>query len=77
MVGGIISISVEERKDEPDNGEDVLEGVRMAGLRSSERCLRLGLKIRWEVGEAGAGKRIKVGEEMNTSSLALVSPSAS
>lgn len=39
----------------------------------SERVLRLGLKVRWEIGEAGAGGGWKAGEVMDTSSFQLVS----
>jgi mediator of RNA polymerase II transcription subunit 14 len=39
----------------------------------SERELRLGLNVKWEIGEAGAGGGLKAGEVMDSTALRLVS----
>jgi mediator of RNA polymerase II transcription subunit 14 len=51
----------------------MLGEIRNAGMMPAERVLRLGLGVKWEIGEAGGGGGLKAGDVMNSTSLHIVS----
>jgi mediator of RNA polymerase II transcription subunit 14 len=73
LVGGILSVTLGEDSSPADQKTGLLAEIRDVGMVPSERALRLGLNVKWEIGEAGAGGGLKVGEVMDSTALRLVS----
>jgi mediator of RNA polymerase II transcription subunit 14 len=73
LVGGILSVTLGEDLSPADHKTGLLAEIRDVGMVPSERELRLGLNVKWEIGEAGAGGGLKAGEVMDSTALRLVS----
>ncbi|RSH89438.1 mediator complex subunit [Saitozyma podzolica] len=71
LVGGILSVTLGEDLSPADHKTGLLAEIRDVGMVPSERELRLGLNVKWEIGEAGAGGGLKAGEVMDSTALRL------
>ncbi|WWD22838.1 hypothetical protein CI109_107332 [Kwoniella shandongensis] len=67
MVGGILSISLDETSAVQNEVETLLGGLSSGGMKPSERVLNLNLGVKWEIGEIGVGGGLKVGDLMDGS----------
>lgn len=71
--GATLTISLAELNDPEDEADILRREISACDGPITERVLRLGLKVQWEIGEGGQGGGWKAGEKMDTSSLRLVS----
>jgi mediator of RNA polymerase II transcription subunit 14 len=71
MLGATITISIGELQTAATGMEEIQKAIAECDNTPSERLLRLGLKVRWEIGEAGAGGGWKTGDVRDESSLQL------
>ena len=74
LVGGTLSITLEETEAKDERLEDLTRNITVGDDEPSERVLKLGLSVKWEAGEGGAGGGIKVGDMMDPTGLRIVSP---
>ncbi|EIW73135.1 hypothetical protein TREMEDRAFT_37169 [Tremella mesenterica DSM 1558] len=69
-VGGVITIGLDESPPSVDEKVmSMLGSFRTIGMNAKERVLNLRLSIKWEIGEAGTGGPLRLGDRMNTSSI--------
>jgi mediator of RNA polymerase II transcription subunit 14 len=69
MLGGTVTISIGEA-DKTKTGEDELrQAISECDNVPSERVIPLGLKVKWEIGEAGVGGGWKAGDSKDTSAI--------
>jgi mediator of RNA polymerase II transcription subunit 14 len=71
MLGATITISIGELQTAATGMEEIQKAIAECDNTPSERLLRLGLKVRWEIGEAGVGGGWKSGDVRDESSLQL------
>jgi mediator of RNA polymerase II transcription subunit 14 len=71
MLGATITISLGELSTPRTGVEELQQAIAECDNAPSERLLRLALRVRWEVGEAGVGGGWKAGEIRDETSLQL------
>lgn len=71
MLGATITISIGELQTAATGMDEIQKAIAECDNTPSERLLRLGLKVKWEIGEAGVGGGWKAGEIRDESSLQL------
>jgi mediator of RNA polymerase II transcription subunit 14 len=71
MLGAIITISIGELQTAATGMEEIQKAIAECDNTPSERLLRLGLKVRWEIGEAGVGAGWKAGDVRDETRLQL------
>jgi mediator of RNA polymerase II transcription subunit 14 len=71
MLGATITISIGELQRARTGLEETQAAIAECDHAPSERLLRLGLKVKWEIGEAGVGGGWKVGDVRDETSLRL------
>lgn len=77
MLGATITISVGEIQSARTGIEEIKKAIAECDKTPSERLLQLGLKVKWEIGEAGVGGGWKAGDVKDETSLRLDSSSLS
>lgn len=75
--GATLTVSLGESDEVEDEEATLRREVADCEGATSERVLRLCLRVKWEIGEGGVGGGWRTGEVMDTSSLRLVSARAS
>jgi hypothetical protein len=71
MVGATITISIGEEEDAQAEADLVQKAISECDAVASERVLTLGLRVKWENGEAGIGGGWKAGDSMDITDLRL------
>lgn len=71
MSGATLSVTIGEVESTRTGTEDVRQAIAECDSIPSERSLRLGLKVKWEIGEAGAGGGWKAGDVRDEARLGL------
>lgn len=75
MVGATLTITIGEAEEAQGEVDLVKKAISECDAIASERVLMLGLKVTWEIGEAGVGGGWKTGDNMDVADLRL-DPSA-
>jgi hypothetical protein len=73
MVGGTITISLNELKTSSDVTAAFMRGVATPGIRGNARALNLGLDVKWEIGEFGVSGGWKHKDLQTCEGMELVS----
>jgi len=71
MLGATITISIAELSSARTGIEEIQKAIAECDIIPSERLLRLGLKVKWEIGEAGIGGGWKAGDVRDETTLRL------
>jgi mediator of RNA polymerase II transcription subunit 14 len=71
MLGATLTVAIGEMEDVRTGAEEIRQAIAECDSIPSERLLRLELKVKWEIGEAGAGGGWKAGEIRDEASLRL------
>jgi mediator of RNA polymerase II transcription subunit 14 len=77
MHGGTITISIAEAENGQDEVDSLMKAISECETTPSERVLTLGLRTKWEIGEAGIGGGWKAGDDMDVTDLRLDSSALS
>ncbi|ORY27374.1 hypothetical protein BCR39DRAFT_589263 [Naematelia encephala] len=71
LTGGTLTVSLSEATEPLSDRGSLTAEISADGRISSERILRLGIVVKWEVGEAGVGGGLKTGDALDSSELKI------